>query len=165
MDTQKAIELNRKIIRIVTIIGIVLTIILGWLVAKNDYFAIDGPFRESIAHSGWVGILIFILIQITQVVYPIIPGGLTCVIGHIVFGPLYGWIYNFVGIMIGSCINFWLARRYGETLAKAFVMMIRTINTSVIWTKENTSSASSLVHWFFLDSQMISYVWWQGSVI
>ena len=48
--------------------------------AKNDYFAIDGPFRESIAHSGWVGILIFILIQITQVVYPIIPGGLTCVI-------------------------------------------------------------------------------------
>ena len=52
MDTQKAIELNRKIIRIVTIIGIILTIILGWLVAKNDYFAIDGPFRESIAHSG-----------------------------------------------------------------------------------------------------------------
>ena len=53
METQKAIELNRKIIRIVTIIGIILTIILGWLVAKNDYFAIDGPFRESIAHSGW----------------------------------------------------------------------------------------------------------------
>ena len=46
VDTQKAIELNRKIIRIVTIIGIILTIILGWLVAKNDYFAIDGPFRE-----------------------------------------------------------------------------------------------------------------------
>ena len=45
VDTQKAIELNRKIIRIVTIIGIILTIILGWLVAKNDYFAIDGPFR------------------------------------------------------------------------------------------------------------------------
>ena len=91
METQKAIELNRKIIRIVTIIGIILTIILGWLVAKNDYFALDGPFRDSIAHSGWVGILIFILIQITQVVYPIIPGGLTCVIGHIVFGPLHGW--------------------------------------------------------------------------
>ena len=33
VDTQKAIELNRKIIRIVTIIGIILTIILGWLVA------------------------------------------------------------------------------------------------------------------------------------
>ena len=46
MDTQKAIELNRKIIRIVTIIGIILTIILGWLVAKNDYLAIDGPFRD-----------------------------------------------------------------------------------------------------------------------
>ena len=152
MDTQKAIELNRKIIRIVTIIGIILTIILGWLVAKNDYFALDGPFRESIAHSGWVGILIFILIQITQVVYPIIPGGLTCVIGHIVFGPLHGWIYNFVGIMIG----YWRRRSW---------MMIRTINTSVIWTKENTSSASSFAHWFFLDSQMISYVWWQGSVI
>ena len=64
--------------------------------------------------------MIFILIQITQVVYPIILGP-NCVIGHIVFGPFYGWVYNFVGIMIGSCINFWLARRYGETLAKAFV--------------------------------------------
>ena len=112
MDTSKAIELNRKIIRIVTVIGIILTIILGWLVAKNDYFAIDGPFRESIAHSGWVGILIFILIQITRL-YIRLFRRLTCVIGHIVFGPLYGWIYNFVGIMIGSCINFWLARRYG----------------------------------------------------
>ena len=92
-------------------------------------------------------------------------GGLTCVIGHIVFGPLYGWIYNFVGIMIGSCINFWLARRYGETLAKAFVDD-DTYNKYIGYLdKGNISNASSfwaLVLPGFPDD---FYVWSQDLVI
>ena len=53
--------------------------------------------------------------------YPVIPGGLTCVVGHALFGPLWGFIYNFTGIFLGSIFAFLLARRYGETFVKSFV--------------------------------------------
>ena len=37
------------------------------------------------------------------------------------FGPWYGFLYSAVGILIGSCINFYLARRYGEKFIRLFV--------------------------------------------
>lgn len=49
------------------------------------------------------------------------PHGLTCVLGHVVFGPFLGFIYNTVGIFIGSLISFMLARKYGAQFAKIFV--------------------------------------------
>lgn len=121
MDKTKAIEFNRRVIQVVTIAGILATLYFGYEIAKHDFFALGGPFQQMVSNLGFYGPLLFVLIQIVQVVYPIIPGGLTCVIGHIVFGPLYGFIYNFIGIMIGSMINFGLARRFGESLAQAFV--------------------------------------------
>lgn len=121
MDKTRAIELNRKIIQIVTIAGILATIYFGYEIAKHDFFAVGGPFQQLIGNLGFYGPLLFMAIQVVQVVYPIIPGGLTCVVGHLVFGPLYGFIYNFIGIMIGSMVNFLLARRFGEDLARAFV--------------------------------------------
>ncbi len=125
-------------------------------VAKNDYFAIDGPFRESIAHSGWVPE--FYPDSNYASGLPVIPGETLCRrtyhIGHTMC-----WIYNFVGIMIGSLYpNFWLCGDVGSVRGWWCI----TINTIGYLDKENTSSASSLVHWFFLDSQMIS-MWWQDS--
>ena len=60
--------------------------------------------------------LIFMLIQISQVVLPIIPGGLTLVAGVLCFGPWLGFLYNYISIFIGSCVNFLLIRRYGKPL-------------------------------------------------
>ena len=37
-----------------------------------------------------------------QVIYPIVPGGMTSVIGYLAFGPIWGFVYNFTGIFIGS---------------------------------------------------------------
>lgn len=121
MEKTKVIQTNRKIIQIITIAGILATIYFGYEIAKHDFFAVGGPFQQLVGNLGFYGPLLFVGIQIIQVVYPIIPGGLTCVVGHLVFGPLYGLIYNFLGIMIGSMINFGLARRFGESFAQAFV--------------------------------------------
>ena len=89
MNKTNAIALNRKIIQLLTIAGIILTIYLGYIIAKHHYFEVGGAFHQLVGHWGMYGVLFFIFIQIVQVVYPIIPGGLTCVVGHIVFGPLY----------------------------------------------------------------------------
>ena len=65
--------------------------------------------------------IIFILIQIVQCVIPIIPGGVSCVIGVAFFGPLWGFVYNFIGISTGSIINFLLAKRYGKNIVLKLV--------------------------------------------
>jgi uncharacterized membrane protein YdjX (TVP38/TMEM64 family) len=60
--------------------------------------------------------LIFILIQIIQVVAAPIPGELTGIIGGILYGPFWGTVYSMIGLTIGSWIAFLLARFFGEPL-------------------------------------------------
>lgn len=65
--------------------------------------------------------LIFILVQIVQVVAAPIPGELTGIIGGYLYGPLWGTLYSTIGLTIGSWIAFMLARFFGEPLLKTMV--------------------------------------------
>ena len=62
--------------------------------------------------------LLFIIIQIVQVVIPLIPCSISTGVGVVIFGPLWGFVYNYVGIVIGSIIVFFISRRYGMPLIK-----------------------------------------------
>lgn len=104
------------IIKILTLTGIIAALIFIILCFKNNIFASPDAMRNYLMQYGFMAPLIFMVIQITQVVFPIIPGGLTCVAGVICFGPLLGFIYNYISICIGSCINFLLIRKYGKPL-------------------------------------------------
>lgn len=42
-------------------------------------------------------------------------------VGQIIFSPFWGFFYSFLGITAGSILNFFLARRYGKSLVRAFV--------------------------------------------
>ena len=44
-----------------------------------------------------------------------------CETGVLVFGPLWGFVLNYVGVCIGSGINFYLARQYGKRLVTQLV--------------------------------------------
>lgn len=81
-----------------------------------EIFASPEALQQYLLQFGMLAPIIFMLIQITQVVLPIIPGGLTCVAGVLCFGPLWGFVYNYISIGIGSCINFLLIRKYGKPL-------------------------------------------------
>lgn len=58
----------------------------------------------------------FIFLQLFQVVFPVIPGGASCFAGVLAFGPLWGFIYNYIGLVIGSAISYLLSRKYGVKL-------------------------------------------------
>lgn len=60
--------------------------------------------------------LFFIFLQIFQVVFPVIPGGASCLAGVLAFGPVFGFIYNYLGLTIGSFVAFCLSRKYGLKL-------------------------------------------------
>lgn len=63
----------------------------------------------------------FILVQIFQVVFPVIPGGVTTVAGFLIFNPVLAFIYNYLGIVIGSIILFLLVRQYGRRFILLFI--------------------------------------------
>jgi uncharacterized membrane protein YdjX (TVP38/TMEM64 family) len=65
--------------------------------------------------------LIFILIQIVQVVAAPIPGELTGIIGGVLYGPFWGTVYSTIGLTLGSWIAFMLARFFGEPLLEKVV--------------------------------------------
>lgn len=65
--------------------------------------------------------LIFIIVQIIQVVAAPIPGELTGIIGGYLFGPVWGTIYSTIGLTIGSWIAFMLARFFGEPILETMV--------------------------------------------
>lgn len=122
MDQQKAFTYNRKIVQIVTVLGIIFSCFIAYGVYRSGYFNGNGDaFRQVLEGMGTLAPILFILIQIVQVIYPVIPGGVPCLVGHIVFGNTLGFTYNFIGITIGSIINFYLARNYGELLVRSFV--------------------------------------------
>ena len=95
------IAASRKLINFISIIG------LGLSIALTIYFINLGVFKDLNALRGLVGDsiilgpIIFVFIQILQVVIPIIPGGISTAAGVLIFGPYAGFIYNYIGICIG----------------------------------------------------------------
>ncbi|MDT2673276.1 TVP38/TMEM64 family protein [Enterococcus dongliensis] len=107
---------SRRLLNIISLMGIALTVSITIYFYHLGVFNDMDSLRQLIGHSPIAGPLIFILIQIIQVVIPIIPGGISLAAGVLIFGPYMGFVYNYVGIVIGSLILFLLGRHYGKPL-------------------------------------------------
>lgn len=118
----------RNMIHILSACGMIATLIAMYFAYEHGLFTSAEKLKAFVDAIGIWGPITFILLQLIQVVVPIIPGGITCVAGIIIFGPFWGFIYNYIGIVLGSLINFALARYYGQTL-------IRTLVSDKVYTK------------------------------
>jgi uncharacterized membrane protein YdjX (TVP38/TMEM64 family) len=92
--------------------------------------------RDWVIGWGVFAPLIFILIQILQVVIFIIPGQVPQLAGGYLFGLWPGFLYSFLGIAIGSTINFFLARWLGVPFVRLLfsedkITRIEKIATSI----------------------------------
>ncbi len=116
-----SVAASRKLINTISIIGLAVSVVL------TIYFINLGVFKDMNALRGLVGDniilgpVIFILIQILQMVIQIIPGAISSAAGVLIFGPMMGFVYNYVGICVGSLIIFLLGRRYGKPFILSMV--------------------------------------------
>jgi len=69
--------------------------------------------RDFIASFGWGAPLVFMGIQILQVIFAPVPGEATGFIGGYMFGVLEGFLYSSLALAIGSWINFSIGRFLG----------------------------------------------------
>jgi uncharacterized membrane protein YdjX (TVP38/TMEM64 family) len=77
--------------------------------------------RATVESFGWAAPLVFIGIQVAQVIAAPVPGEATGFIGGYVFGTLTGFIYSTIGLTIGSLINFAIGRMLGERFVRRLV--------------------------------------------
>lgn len=109
---------SRRLLNIISLMGIALTVSLTIYFYRLGVFNDINSLQQLVGSSPIAGPLIFVFIQIIQVVIPIIPGGISLAAGVLIFGPYWGFVYNYVGIVIGSLILFLMGRHYG----KPFIM-------------------------------------------
>lgn len=98
----------------VTLVGLILLVYMTYYGFKNQIFTDRDKLNELLLRTGSWGVLVFILMQILQTVIAIIPGALTSIVGVAVYGYFWGSVLNFIGVMLGCIIVFYLVRKYGK---------------------------------------------------
>ena len=126
----------KRAVNIISMLGLILTAGFMYWAWKQEILTSQENMQKFIMGFGTAAGIIFVLIQIIQVIIPVIPGGVSCVAGVIVFGAGMGFVYNYVGICIGSILVFLIAKRYGRPL------MVKMFDKKLIdkyesWTEKN----------------------------
>lgn len=113
--------MKQHITKILSAVLIIICIMLCGFLVKAWF---DGKFdsvetlQAYLKTFGVFGPVVLTLVQALQVVLPILPGFLGCMVGGILFGPWLGFICNYIGISLGSLAAFWIARKFGVMLVK-----------------------------------------------
>lgn len=106
---------TKRIFQVTTILGTLFLIGLILYFLSQGYFTDSTKLQALLNQTGIFAPLLFILLQIFQVIIPIIPGGASSALGIVAFGPIWGFVYNYAGLVIGSILAFLLVKKYGKT--------------------------------------------------
>ncbi len=110
----------------VYIILCVYTLLLGiifWESICQFYFFLSDKeqIKIFVTSSGIAAPLVFILVQILQVIFAPVPGEATGFVGGYLFGAGMGFFYSTIGLGLGSCINFLIGRVSGVKFARKMI--------------------------------------------
>ena len=117
MGKQKtAVYLN-----ICTLLGLAAMALFIWYGIRTGIFVSAESLEAFLGKFGPWAPVCFVLIQCIQVVIPILPGAIGCLGGVLIFGPVWGFVYNYVGISMGSILAFVLSKRYGKSFVQHMI--------------------------------------------
>lgn len=104
----------QKFLRVLPVIGIGFFFVLVFYGFHLGVFRSPTALQHFIRQFGEWGVIVFITLQIVQVLVPILPGGVSSVAGMLLFGNLYGLLYSYIGLVIGEVLGFLFVRHYGR---------------------------------------------------
>ena len=141
--------IEKRALQAASLIGFLICVAVaawGW---QTGVLTSQERLQELVEKCGPAGALLFTVFQAVQVVIPILPGGLGCLVGVILFGPLWGFAYNYTGICIGSLLAFAVARSCGRPLLY-LLFSEKTIEKYHHWTEERSRFAKLFALAIFL---------------
>lgn len=77
--------------------------------------------KNVILGYGSYSFIIYIMLQVVQIVIFFIPGDIIQISAGFIFGPIKGFLLSLLGIFIGSSIVFFIARRLGKPFVEKLV--------------------------------------------
>ena len=111
------------------------------------YFSSITALKELIISTGAVGGIVFIIIQIAQVVFLPIPAIAILIVGLIIYGIWKTVIFCTLGVLIGSYISFLFGKTFGYKFASWFIGEQRVVKYTNIL-KDNGKYLLALVFIF-----------------
>ena len=106
----------KKLMNAASMALFVLCVALGIWLWRKGVFQSKEALQDFLTNYGGSATTLFLVLQAVQVVIPILPGGVSCLAGVLLFGPWLGFVLNYVGISLGSFVAFAMARNWGKPL-------------------------------------------------
>lgn len=124
---KSVIAFLKRVIYLLPIFGIIgFTILIVYGYSKGIFHSVH-TLQTFISQFGDYAIALFIVLQIMQVIVPILPGGISSVVGMLMFGNVQGLLYSYIGLIIGDILVYWIARYYGKPFVKLILSKKRYI--------------------------------------
>lgn len=105
---------TKNILRYVSMFGLIICAILAVWAWQSGILTSRQAMSDFVQKAGFWGPSLFFIFQAVQVVIPILPGGISCLAGVLIFGPWLGFLFNYLGICVGSMLAFLIARHFGR---------------------------------------------------
>lgn len=121
MEYTKSLKNIKKYINVFVITMIIMMVIFVVKAYMEGNFSSQSAFENYIRQFGVFAPIALIVIQLLQVIFPVIPSILGSIVGVALFGSLKSFIFNYIGVTIGSIISFLLARKYGASFVKKII--------------------------------------------
>lgn len=103
------------IINFLSVLVIIVATILNYFNLMYIFSSIAN-LKYFILSTGKKGMLVYILIQMAQVVFLPIPAGIITLAGVAIWGPFLGAVLDSVGVLLGSYTSFFLGKIFGFRL-------------------------------------------------
>ncbi|TVP91045.1 MAG: TVP38/TMEM64 family protein [Alkalibacterium sp.] len=110
-----------KWIDLLSILGFSLSLMIIYFAWQGGVFESREDFVAYVHGFGRYSVIIFLLLQSLQIFLPLLPSAITVTAGVVLYGPVLGVFYNYIGISIGSILAFLIVRKYGEPALEKLV--------------------------------------------
>lgn len=107
---------GKKVLVVASVILVLITlfVMIRYGFNHKDVFTNIDQFKTLVVSYGNFSFLMFLFIQIIQIVFFFIPGEVVQVAGGYIFGPYVSFLLCIIGAIIGSAIAFLITRKLGK---------------------------------------------------
>lgn len=121
MDEQRKRNLKTVYFVVFIIVLIGLTVLCVPLVNRLTSEEGRAQLEDFFSNNAILGVIVFLILQVVQVVVALIPGGIIQIIAGVAFGGVWGTVLSLVGVIIGTYIVFVIVRKLGSPIVEAFI--------------------------------------------
>ena len=123
----------------------------------SSFFGSQERIRDFVGNGIWAPVIL-ILVQIVQVIFTPVSHYAVGLAGGFIFGPWYGFLYNYIGRVIGHTIAFFISRTFGRHVVEKLVRPEVLAKYDKFWDKGGSFLLFLVYYLPLLPDDEMSYI-------